>query len=211
MVKKKREPIKIPVEVRKAKEKEVNHITLDYGDKVYSAILNKYRRVFMYGNISTTSAEELNKKLIAMSIDSPEKPITIEINSGGGSCIAGLSIIDTIESLSCPVYTIITGVSASMATFISIAGDRRFITKNAYWMAHPISLMKADYIGFLKDSMPWLKGLEKRCLSMYLKKTNLPKETIEKCKRGEVWLNAKQCIKYNVADEILKKQVIVRR
>lgn len=192
--------------IKKVEKVQQNHITVDYGSKVYKAILNKNRRVYLYGTISSISAEALNQKLVAMSLDKPGIPIILEINSGGGSCIAGLSVIDCINSLSCPVYTIVTGYAASMATFISIQGKRRFITKNAYWMAHPISSLKSDYIGFIKDSMVFMKDLEKRCLNMYKKQTKLPASLLKKWQRGEVWLNARQCIKYGVCDEILKKQ-----
>jgi len=188
----------------------VNNVIIEYGEKMFEALLNKHRHLYLYGNITSDSSEKLNKKLVAMAIDKPNTPIVLEINSGGGGCIAGLSIIDTMASIPCPIYTVVTGYAASMATFISIAGTKRYMTPNAYWMAHPISSMKGDYIGFLKDSMEWLNDLEKTCLNMYSKKTNIPKALIEKCRRGEVWLNAKQCLKYNVVDELYKKQLIVK-
>jgi len=184
-------------------------ILAEYDDKMYSAILNKHRTVFLYGVITNSQSEKINKKIMALAIEKPNVPIILEINSCGGSCVAGLSIVDTLLCIPCPIYTVISGLAASMATFISIVGDKRLIRPNAYWMAHPIASMKSDYLGFLKDSMEWLNDLEKRCLDIYRKYTNIPENLIIKCQRGEVWLNAKKCKKYSIVDKVLKDQIFV--
>lgn len=192
------------------KKKKENLIVKDYSKDVYEAILNKSRHLFLYNSINNDKAEIINKQLIALAIEKPKVPIMLEINSGGGSVTAGLSIIDTIKTLSCPVYTVVSGIAASMATFISIVGSKRFMMPNAYWMAHPMSAMRKDYLGFLKDSIEWMKKMEKRVLNLYEENTNLPYDLIEKCTHNEVWLDSKQCKKYGVIDKIITRRLIIK-
>ena len=89
-----------------------------------------------------------------------------------------------------------------MATFISIVGTKRFMTRNSYWMAHPIHSWNDDYLPYLKDSVKWLERLEKRMLKIYKKYTKLTKADYDQFKNGELWLNAKQALKKGIIDRI---------
>ena len=52
----------------------------------------------------------------------PGKDISIYINSPGGSVYAGLGIYDTMQFISSDVATICTGMAASMAAVLLVAG-----------------------------------------------------------------------------------------
>ena len=60
-------------------------------------------------------------------LDSVEsgKDISIYINSPGGSVYAGLGIYDTMQFINSDVATICTGMAASMAAVLLVAGNRR--------------------------------------------------------------------------------------
>jgi len=176
-----------------------------YDDKYYDEILNRNRVIFMYDEIDKSSAKEINKKLMSMALRN-KKPIIIELNSPGGLCTAGWSIIDTIrrvQSMKVKIYTIITGYACSMGSLISIVANKRMITKNAFYMMHPITTGMYDYLPFVKDRMKFSDILDNRGVNLYKEHTNVPLKLIKKCQYGEVWLTAEECLKYGVVDKIL--------
>src|SRR5438445_11641891 len=55
--------------------------------------------IYFLGDITDESAEQLGRALVSMSVereDRPDKPITIYINSGGGSVGSGLGMMQMI-------------------------------------------------------------------------------------------------------------------
>jgi len=182
---------------KKAKER--------YDEKYYDEIINKNRLIYLYDLIDDGSSENVNKKLLGMYLRN-KKPITIEINSPGGDCCQGLSIIDTIERIKKAggkVYTIITGSACSMGSVISIVGSKRFMSKNAYYMMHPMVLWNNDYLPFVKDRVRFAEELYKRIIAIYRENTKLPEDIIKQAMHGEIWLTAEECLKYGVIDKIL--------
>jgi len=173
-----------------------------YGEEFYYKILNKNRYILLFDEISNCSSDMVVSKLRAMDLIN-HKPITIEINSPGGSVPDGMSIINAIESIKSPVITLITGNACSMAALISVAADKRLIYGNSYWMQHSTSDIVGDYINYIKDRTKFLCEFEHRTEKMLKNKTKLTTNDIMKIRTGELWLNADQCLAKGVVDEII--------
>lgn len=174
-----------------------------YKEDYYSKILNKNRYILLYDEIDNTSADFIVCKLRAMDMLNNTKPITMEINSPGGSVANGMSIINAIENIKSPVITIITGQACSMASLISIVGDKRLIYENSYWMQHSTSDIVGDYIQYIKDRTKFLIEFENRTEKIIKKRTKLTDLDIRKIRSGELWLNAKLCLKKGIVDKII--------
>src|ERR1051325_4178107 len=85
--------------------------------------------IYFLGDITDQSTEELGKALIAMSVEReerPDKPITIYINSGGGSVGDGLGIMQIIYHMrflyNVRTNTVVTGYAYSMGAIVFQAG-----------------------------------------------------------------------------------------
>src|SRR5260370_36018410 len=65
-----------------------------------------------YVNISTIPS------LLHLDEEDDTKPITMYINSPGGSITAGLAVLDTMDFIKSPVHTVCVGQCASMAAVI---------------------------------------------------------------------------------------------
>lgn len=165
-------------------------------------VLNRCRYIMLYGVINDKKAEEINTKLVAMHLLDKKAQIMLHINSGGGCCTSGLSIIDTMLGIGNPIITYISGRACSMATYIAVVGDKRIMSTNAYWMAHPLASWEGDYLEYMKDSMEWLDRLDKRMDGIYKKHTKLTKKDFNKFKHGELWLSSTQCKKKGIVDII---------
>ena len=68
-----------------------------------------------------------------------DDPIHIHINSVGGDIYAGLALYDVMRSSKAPIYTYGNGTIMSMATWILLAGDRRFAYPSTTFMWHTLS------------------------------------------------------------------------
>ena len=85
--------------------------------------LLKDRIISLNGEVNDMTAEIITNSLLILESEDSDAPITLFINSPGGSVSAGMSIFDTMQYVSCPVYTIATGLAASMGSFLLAAGE----------------------------------------------------------------------------------------
>jgi ATP-dependent Clp protease protease subunit len=99
--------------------------------------------IYFLGNITDETAEQFGQALIAMSVERegrPDKPITIYINSGGGSVGAGLAMMQLIYRMrtlyGVTINTVVTGYAYSMGAIVFQAGDRRLMGSFSTLMLH---------------------------------------------------------------------------
>lgn len=104
---------------------------------IYSRLL-KDRIVFVGGEIEDGMANAIVAQLLLLQAQDPKKPISMYINSPGGSVTAGLAIYDTMRFLKCPVATYCVGQAASMGAILLSGGAKghRFALPNARIMIH---------------------------------------------------------------------------
>ena len=96
------------------------------------------RKIFIEGEITTTSACEFVKTIMLLVKEDTDKPIDIYINSPGGEVNAGLLIYDTLKGVTTEINLHCIGMAASMAAII-LAGGRtghRFIFPHSRTMIH---------------------------------------------------------------------------
>ena len=167
--------------------------------------------VYFYGDIDDENIFELNttlnkleKKLFKRAIDLPgwEPTINLHIKSDGGDVYAGLSAMDTIENSWLWINTIAEGCVASAATFLLLAGHRRYMGKNAYVLIHQLSNEMWGKYEELKDEMKTCDGLMKDLKKMYKQKTSIPKDKLKTIMKRDVYLTSQECLQYDIVDEI---------
>jgi len=168
----------------------------------FELVLAEARYILLYGEIDEITSREINTKLIAMSIKNPKNPIVVEINSPGGSVSCGIAIMNTIQSIPSPVITIINGEAASMGGLISVVGDHRIITPNSFWLGHPMQDIVGGTPQTIKDRGIYLEKLEQELTQVFKEKTALTEEEFQKMLKGELWLNAKECLEKKIVDEL---------
>ena len=81
-------------------------------------------------------------QLLFLNNQDNEKPIMLYISSPGGSVVNGLGqVIDVMNFISAPVYTIATGMAASMGCAILSAGEpgHRYCLPSSQILCHPMS------------------------------------------------------------------------
>lgn len=92
-------------------------------------------------------------QLLYFQIQAPEEPIRILVNTEGGSVTATLAILDTIEFVSCPIYTF--GEHSSNIAVVVLASG----TKGHRYMRQNSSL-EFGYYHWTQDEPPKEEDLE---------------------------------------------------
>lgn len=103
--------------------------------------LNDYGIIYLAGPINEGTAEGVCKQIIEYNIKGEVNQIQRIINSPGGSCPAGFSIIDIMEWSRIPIYTTGIGMIASMGLLVFMTGQkgRRVITPRTSILSHRFS------------------------------------------------------------------------
>ena len=114
-------------------ERQLNVTQLD----VFSRLMMD-RIIFLGTQVDDYTANVIQAQLLYLDSADPGKDISLYINSPGGSVYAGLGIYDTMQYIQSDVSTICTGMAASMAAVLLVAGqkDKRFALKHSRVMIH---------------------------------------------------------------------------
>ena len=114
-------------------ERQLNVTQLD----VFSRLMMD-RIIFLGTQVEDYTANVIQAQLLYLDSADPGKDISLYINSPGGSVYAGLGIYDTMQYIQSDVSTICTGMAASMAAVLLVAGqkDKRFALKHSRVMIH---------------------------------------------------------------------------
>jgi len=164
--------------------------------------LLKNRQLFLHNVINDESAKRINRHLFALDTVNHD-PIMLYIDSPGGSCSAGLSIINSMKTIDSPVVTIINSEVCSMGGHISVAGNKRACYSNSVFMAHDASTYIEDYFGKIEDRAEFLKKYKKILDDNLRKHTKLTESELKKAKNGELWLFADDMLAKGIVDEII--------
>ena len=179
------------------------------GDKHISVHENK---IYFYSGVNRDSVVELNKKIgeiesrsltLASSLDIDPPPIKIYINSGGGSITAGISSMDTILRGKVPIHTYVDGFCASAATFLSVVGVKRYMSRNSYMLIHQLSTNFWGKYSEFEDEKQNLDLMMATIKNVYKKYTIVSMKKLDEILKHDLLWNAETCLKYGLIDEII--------
>lgn len=96
------------------------------------------RIVFLGVQVDDTSADDVMAQLLVLESLDPDSPITMYINSPGGSFTALTAIYDTMQYIKPQIQTVCLGQAASAAAVLLAAGSpgRRLALPNARILIH---------------------------------------------------------------------------
>jgi len=106
-------------------------------------VLSDYGIIYLSGSINEAKAESVCKEIIEFNIKGNINQVQMVVNSPGGTCTAGFSIIDIMEWSNIPIYTTGIGMIASMGLLIFMTGEKghRVVTPRTSILSHRFSAM----------------------------------------------------------------------
>lgn len=182
-------------------ERQLNVTQLD----VFSRLMMD-RIIFLGTQVTDQSANIIQAQLLYLDSADPGKDISIYINSPGGSVYAGLGIYDTMQYISSDVSTICTGMAASMAAVLLVAGEKgkRFALPHSRVMIHqPMGGIQGQASDIEITAREILK-LKSELYNIISTHSGQPFEKVERDSDRDYWMIAKEAEEYGMIDKVLE-------
>jgi ATP-dependent Clp protease, protease subunit len=182
--------------------------TTGRGERAYDiySLLLRNRIVFLGTPINAQVANLIVAQLLYLNGEDPESPIQIYINSPGGEVYAGLAIYDAMQMVTNPIRTVAVGVTASFGTVLLTAGTKgeRYALPNATIHMHqPLGGAQGQATDIEIQARQILK-LKALLSGILAKHTGQPLEVIERDTDRDVYLEAKDAVRYGLVDHVLE-------
>lgn len=144
-------------------------------------------------------------QLLYLEAEDSTEPIHMYISSPGGSVMAGLAILDTMQLINAPVHTYAMGMVASMAAVLFTCGEKghRYMLPNAEIMIHQPLGGTSGQASDIEIQAKHIMNLKKRLYKILSKATGKHVKTIEKESDRDNYFEAEQAIAFGLADTIL--------
>jgi ATP-dependent Clp protease protease subunit len=184
-------------------ERQLNVAQMD----VFSRLMMD-RIIFLGTQIDDYTANVIQAQLLYLDTSDPGKDISIYITSPGGVVYAGLGIYDTMQYISSKVSTICTGMAASFAAIILVAGaqGKRFALQHSRVMMHqPMGGMQGQATD-MEITVRQIVKIKEELYRIIARHTGKPFEDIERDSDRDYWMTAPEALEYGMIDEVLLKK-----
>ena len=181
-------------------ERKLNMAQMD----VFSRLMMD-RIIFLGTQIDDYAANVIQAQLLYLDSSDPGKDISIYINSPGGSVYAGLGIYDTMQYISSEVSTICTGMAASMAAVLLVAGERgkRFGLRHSRVMIHqPLGGVQGQ-ASDIEITAREIKKIKDELYTIISNHSGVPFAKVERDSDRDYWMIASEAKEYGMIDEVL--------
>lgn len=181
-------------------ERQLNVAQMD----VFSRLMMD-RIIFLGTAVTDYSASVVQAQLLFLDSSDPGKDISIYINSPGGSVYAGYGIYDTMQYIDCDVSTICTGMAASMAAVLLVAGtkEKRYALPHARVMIHqPLGGMQGQASDIEIAAKEILK-VKQELHEIIALHSGQPVKKIAQDSDRDKWMTSQEALEYGMIDSIL--------
>lgn len=184
-------------------ERQLNVTQLD----VFSRLMMD-RIIFLGTEIDDYTANTLQAQLLYLDSADSGKDISIYINSPGGSVTAGLGIYDTMQFISSDVATICTGMAASMAAVLLVAGQegkRSALTHSRVMIHQPLGGVQGQASDIEIEAKEIIK-FKKELFTIIANHSHTPYEKVYRDSDRNYWMDAEQAKEYGMIDTVLVRK-----
>lgn len=158
------------------------------------------RVVIVEGDITVESCRATIAQLRALDAEA-KAPIVMVITSYGGSVTGGLAVVDVMQQLQSPVYTLAVGYAMSCGSLLLAAGEpgHRYVTANTQVMIHQprggivAKESSLDYIALVKETFG----------SMLSNLSGHDQSALEAMMETDQYLTADETVELGLADTVI--------
>lgn len=163
------------------------------------------RIIFLGTQVDDYTANVIQAQLLYLDSADPGKDISLYINSPGGSVYAGLGIYDTMQYIQSDVSTICTGMAASMAAVLLVAGEKgkRHALKHSRVMIHqPMGGIQGQASDIEITSREILK-LKKELYTIISDHSGQHYDKVYADSDRDYWMTSDEALAYGMIDNVL--------
>ena len=186
-------------------ERQLNVTQMD----VFSRLMME-RIIFLGTQVDDYSANTIQAQLLYLDSVDPGKDISIYINSPGGSVTAGLGIYDTMQFISSDVATLCTGMAASMAAVLLVAGKegKRSALKHSRVMIHqPLGGVQGQASDIEIEARE-IQKFKKELYTIISEHSHQPFEKVWNDSDRKYWMTSEEAKAYGMIDEVLMRKSV---
>jgi ATP-dependent Clp protease protease subunit len=184
-------------------ERQLNVTQMD----VFSRLMMD-RIIFLGTEINDYTANTLQAQLLYLDSVDSGKDISIYINSPGGSVTAGLGIYDTMQFINSDVSTLCTGMAASMAAVLLVAGQegKRFALTHSRVMIHqPLGGVQGQASDIEIEAKEVMK-FKKELYTIISNHSHTPFDKVWNDSDRNYWMTADEAQEYGMIDKVLARK-----
>lgn len=185
-------------------ERQLNVTQMD----VFSRLMMD-RIIFLGTQIDDYTANTLQAQLLYLDSVDSGKDISIYINSPGGSVYAGLGIYDTMQFISSDVVTICTGMAASMAAVLLVAGaegKRSALTHSRVMIHQPLGGVQGQ-ASDIEITAREIQKLKKELYTIISDHSKQPFDKVWADSDRDYWMTAAEAQEYGMIDRVLTRKI----
>ncbi|MBR1463283.1 MAG: ATP-dependent Clp endopeptidase proteolytic subunit ClpP [Prevotella sp.] len=184
-------------------ERQLNVTQMD----VFSRLMMD-RIIFLGTQIDDYVANTIMAQLLFLEQLDPGKDINIYLNSPGGSVTAGLGIYDTMQFISSDVATTCTGMAASMAAVLLVAGaeGKRSALPHSRVMIHqPLGGVQGQASDIEIEAREIMK-YKKELYTIISDHSHTPFDKVWADSDRNYWMTAEEAKEYGMIDSVLMRK-----
>jgi len=184
-------------------ERQLNVTQMD----VFSRLMMD-RIIFLGTQIDDYTANTLQAQLLYLDSVDPGKDISIYINSPGGSVTAGLGIYDTMQFIQSDVATICTGMAASMAAVLLVAGKegKRSALPHSRVMIHQPMGGVQGQASDIEIEAREIQKLKKELYAIIAEHSHTDFDKVWADSDRNYWMTAEEAREYGMIDQVLTRK-----
>ena len=182
-------------------ERQLNVTQMD----VFSRLMMD-RIIFLGTPIDDYTANTLQAQFLYLDSTDPGKDISIYINSPGGSVYAGLGIYDTMQYIQSDVSTFCTGMAASMAAVLLVAGaeGKRFGLPHSRVMIHQPMGGAQGQASDIEITAREIQKLKRELYTIIADHSHTEFDKVWADSDRDYWMTAQEALDYGMIDKIFK-------
>lgn len=183
-------------------ERQLNVAQMD----VFSRLMMD-RIIFLGTQIDDYTASVIQAQLLYLDSADSGKDISIYINSPGGSVYAGYGVYDTMQFINSDVSTICTGIAASMAAVLLVAGEKgkRFALKHSRVMIHQPLGGAQGQASDIEITAREIGKVKKELYTIISEHSGQPFDKVALDSDRDYWMTSAEAKDYGMVDDVLMK------
>lgn len=163
------------------------------------------RTILVSGQIDDQLATAMIARLLVLENRDASKPITLYINSPGGSADSGFAMYDMLRFVRAPIRTLVSGLCASAAVLVFLGGDKgtRLSLPGSRFLLHQPSTMGHGSAEDLRITAEQIVKLRERYNAIVAEATGKPAAEVLDAVNRDFWLSASEALEWGLVDRLV--------
>jgi ATP-dependent Clp protease protease subunit len=162
--------------------------------------------LYLYGDIGSvdgSGTDGITAAQVATALRrSSPKPITLRINSSGGSVFEGLAIFNQLDRYPGRVHAEIDGAAMSIAATIAMGANTINMGRGSMMMIHKSDGFTVGVAEDMRKMADTLEGIDEQLAGIFADRTGQPIERVVELMENTTYISAEDCVSWGFADSL---------